>query len=156
MADRRSIGVDLSPNGDVSVQLAAVVRQFLGRVGATARARAQQIIAEEMRDRSGRLRTRTNFEVKVDGQNVLLEFYNDAGPYAGYQEYGTGIYGPKGTPIRPKQTTWKNGRPAMLTWVDPDTGQRIFAREVRGVPPKRFMHRAIEFAIDQEVRRMQT
>lgn len=142
----RSIKVDIGPHGDVSVQLAGIIRQFLSRVGATARARAQQIIAEEMNDRSGKLRTRTNFEVKARGGSVLLEFYNDAGEYAGFQEYGTGIYGPEKRPITPK-------RGKVLTWVDPDTGQRIFARAVRGVPPKRFMHRAIEFAIDQEVRR---
>ena len=141
--------VEIGPNGDVSVQLAGIIRQFCQRVGATARARAQQIIAEEMNDRSGKLRTRTNFEVKVIGGNVLLEFYNDAGEYAGFQEYGTGIYGPKKKRIEPK-----NGK--LLTWIDPDTGKRVFARSVRGVPPKRFMHRAIEFAVDQEVRRMQT
>lgn len=145
-SERRSIGVDIGPNGDVSLQLAAIVKAFCQRVGVTARTRAQQIIAEEMNDRSGKLRTRTNFEIRVDGSNVLLEFYNDAGEYAGFQEYGTGIYGPKKTPIRPK-----NGK--LLTWIDPDTGKRVWAREVRGVPPKRFMHRAIEFAIDQEVRR---
>lgn len=138
--------MDIGPNGDVSVQLAGIIRQFLGRVGATARARAQQIIAEEMNDRSGKLRTRTNFEVKARGESVLLEFYNDAGEYAGFQEYGTGIYGPKKRRIYPKNGT-------VLTWIDPDTGERIFARSVKGVPPKRFMHRAIEFAIDQEVRR---
>lgn len=132
----------------MSLQLAAVVREFCKRVGVLARTRAQQIIAEEMNDRSGKLRTRTNFEVKVSGGNVLLEFYNDAGEYAGFQEYGTGIYGPKKKPITPK-----HGK--LLTWIDPDTGKRVFARSVRGVPPKRFMHRAIEFAIDQEVRRMQ-
>lgn len=144
----RSVKVDIGEGGDVSLQLAAVVREFCKRVGATARARAQQIIAEEMNDRSGKLRTRTNFEVKVSGGNVLLEFYNDAGEYAGFQEYGTGIYGPK-----KKRITPKHGK--VLTWIDEDTGKRVFARSVRGVPPKRFMHRAIEFAIDQEVRRMQ-
>lgn len=142
----RAIKVKLTPGGDVSVQLAGIIREFCARTGATARARAQQIINEEMNDRSGKLRTRTSFEVRSDGNAVWLEFYNDAGPYAGYHEYGTGIYGPRKTPIKPKTAK-------LLSWIDPDTGQRIFAKQVRGVPPKRFMHRAIEFAIDQEVRR---
>lgn len=115
-------------------------------MGGTARARAQQIINAEVNDRSGKLRTRTNFQVKVEGRSVLLEFYNDAGPYASFHEYGTGRYGPKKRDIVPKKAK-------VLTWVDPDTGERIFARSVRGVPPKQFMHRAIQFAIDQETRR---
>lgn len=142
----RSIKVDIGPHGSVDIQLARIVKEFCTRVGVTARTRAQQIINEEMNDRTGKLRTRTNFEVKVQGGNVLLEFYNDAGEYAGFQEYGTGRYGPKKKDITPK-----HGK--LLSWIDPDTKERRFARSVKGVPPKRFMHRAIEFAIDQEVRR---
>lgn len=154
MSSTKTVKIDISDSGDVSLQLAKAVKNLLGRIGGTARARSQQILAEETNDRSGRLRTKIDFQIKVEGKSVLLEFYNDAGSYASYQEYGTGIYGPKKTPIRPKKKTWKNGRPAMLTWVDPDTGERIFAKEVRGTPAKMFLHRGIEFAIEKEVRRI--
>lgn len=139
---RRAIKVELTPGGDVSEQLAGILKGYLAAVGGTARARTQQIIAEEVNDRSGKLRTRTNFRVKVVGRDVLLEFYNDAGSYAVYHEHGTGIYGPKKRMIRPK-------RAKVLTWVDPDTGERVFAREVRGVPPKNFMSKGIDFALKQ-------
>lgn len=141
----RSIKVEIPP-GALDEQLAGILKGVCARIGATARTRAQQIINEEVNDRSGKLRTRTNFTVVSNGGSVHLEFYNDAGPYAVFQEEGTGIYGPKKQPIRPKTAK-------LLSWVDPDTGERFFAKEVRGVPPKRFMHRAIEFAIDQETRR---
>jgi hypothetical protein len=55
--------------------------------------------------------------------------------YSIYQEQGTGIYGPHGTPIRPKTKkvmAWnKNG-----TWH--------FAREVKGVRPKWYMRTSAE------------
>lgn len=57
--------------------------------------------------------------------------------YGRYQEEGTGIYGPKGTPIRPK-----NGK--VLAWKK--NGKWIFAREVSGVKPKWYMKQAREEA----------
>lgn len=53
--------------------------------------------------------------------------------YAKAQEEGTGIYGPRKTPIRPK-----NGK--LLAWKR--NGKWHFARQVRGVRPKRFFRRA--------------
>jgi hypothetical protein len=43
--------------------------------------------------------------------------------YARYVEEGTGIYGPKGQPIRPKKAR-------MLSWKS--GGKRVFAKSVRG------------------------
>ena len=52
-------------------------------------------------------------------------------PYAIYQEMGTGIYGPKGSPITPK-------RAKMLVFTT-KAGNLVFARSVRGSQPKKFM-----------------
>lgn len=143
---KRSVELDLSGQ-EINREVAMQVKQFLARVGATAKARAQQIIGEEIKDRSGNLKAHTSFEIHVSGDTVYMEFYNDAGPYAVYQHEGTGIYGPKGKPIRPVKAK-------LLTWVDPDTGKRIWAKEVRGTPAKKYLERAINFALDQEIRRM--
>lgn len=144
----RTIKVDIGP-GFVDREVAGILMRFFARTGATAKARAQQIIGEELRDRTGELKARVDFEVHTGGGSVWLEFYNDAGVYALYQHEGTGIYGPQGRPIRPV-------RAKLLTWIDPDTGQRIWAKEVRGTPAKKFLERAIEFALEQETRRMNT
>lgn len=53
--------------------------------------------------------------------------------YARYMEEGTGIYGPRRTPITPK-----NGK--VLAWKR--NGKWHFARSVKGVKPKRFFKRA--------------
>lgn len=146
MSPKRAVELDLSGQ-EIDRELAAIIKKFLANVGGTAKARAQQIIGEEIRDRSGNLKSHTSFQVIVQGDKVYMEFYNDAGPYAVYQHEGTGIYGPKGKPIRPV-------RAKLLTWVDPDTGKRIWAKEVRGTPAKKYLERAINFALDQEIRRM--
>ena len=143
---RRAIKLDLTGE-TIDLELARILRRFLSNTGATAKARAQQILTEEVKDRSGDLKASTDFELIIRGKEVWLEFYNDAGHHALYQHEGTGIYGPKGKPIRPK-------RAKLLSWIDPDTGDRVFAKEVRGTPAKKFLQRAIDFALDQEIRRI--
>lgn len=49
-------------------------------------------------------------------------------PHEMYHEIGTGIYGPKKRRIYPRKAQF-------LSWVNPDTGKRVFARSVRGVKP---------------------
>lgn len=143
---RRKVEVDLSGR-KVDEDLAGILYRFFGRVGATAKARAQQIIGEEVKDRSGKLKASVGFVVHAVGDIAYLEFYNDAGTYALYQHEGTGIYGPKGTPIRPQ-------RARVLTWIDPDSGRRVYAKEVKGTPAIKFLERGIDFALEQETRRM--
>lgn len=55
--------------------------------------------------------------------------------YAKYQEYGTGIYGKTGQPIRPRNAK-------VLSFVI--GGTRVFAREVRGTPAKKFMEAGLK------------
>ncbi|MFJ8934025.1 HK97 gp10 family phage protein [Streptomyces sp. NPDC102364] len=57
-------------------------------------------------------------------------------PYAIYQELGTGIYGPRGTPIRPKR-----GR--FLVFTPKGASRPVFARQVRGSRPQRYLTRAL-------------
>lgn len=52
-------------------------------------------------------------------------------PYARMLQEGTGIYGPKGTPIVPI-----NGKFLVFTIG----GQLVFARSVKGTPPRRFVY----------------
>lgn len=136
----RSVQVDIS-GIDVNKQLAGIIKTFCAETGALARTRAQQLMAEETRDRSGAMRTGVNFIVKSNSDKVWLEFYNDV-QHAVYHEYGTGIYGPKRTPIRPK-------RAKLLSWIDPDTGKRVFAKQVRGVPAKKYLRRSIDYALEK-------
>jgi HK97 gp10 family phage protein len=58
-------------------------------------------------------------------------------PYAGFQEFGTGIYGPKGSPIYPKTKPF-------LAWKGKD-GQWRRARSVKGVQPRLFLTGALGY-----------
>lgn len=127
--------------GDLDMELARALRVVLTKIGTTAKARAQQIIGEEITDRSGDLHASIGFDIGRAAGGVQLELYSEgAEPYALYQHEGTGIYGPKKRPIRPK-----NG--PFLVWKDPDTNELIFAKEVKGTPAKKFLTRAIDFAL---------
>ena len=73
--------------------------------------------------------------------------------YARYIHEGTGIYGPKHTPIRPvtaKALRFKPGRmigplPAGKAGTSPeDRGGFVFARSVKGIPPHPFLIEALE------------
>jgi len=57
--------------------------------------------------------------------------------YAKYQEFGTGIYGPKGSPIVPK-------RAKMLAWQG-KSGQWFRARSVKGSKPVKFLQGGLEY-----------
>jgi hypothetical protein len=59
--------------------------------------------------------------------------------YAPHQEYGTGIYGKHGRPITPKGKK-------VLAWKGGKFGKGWhFARQVKGVRPKKFMKAGIEY-----------
>lgn len=57
--------------------------------------------------------------------------------YAVYQEYGTGVFGPKGRPITPKR-----GRFLVFRGKD---GNMVFARQVAGSPKREFMKKGTEY-----------
>lgn len=81
--------------------------------------------------------------------------------YARYLHEGTGIYGPKRTPIRPvtaKALRFKPGRmigplPAGKAGTSPENrGGWVFATSVRGVPPHPWLVEAFERACPYPVR----
>lgn len=136
------IEVDIS-----SQELDAAVTEALGEwllgVGTLGKTRAQQIIGEEITDRSGDLHSSIDFEVlRSPSGGISLELFSRDVPYAIYQHEGTGRYGPKKKDIRPTKGKF-------LMWKDPDTGQLVRARKVKGTPPKKFLSRAIDFALDR-------
>lgn len=57
--------------------------------------------------------------------------------YGIYQEFGTGIYGPKGTPITPKTKPY-------LAFFSKKTGRWVRAKSVKGVQAKRFMQKSFD------------
>ena len=60
--------------------------------------------------------------------------------YAIWVHDGTGIYGPRGTPIRPvqaKMRSWKNKK-----------GKRVYAKQVLGMKPNPFLRDAMDAAKD--------
>jgi hypothetical protein len=81
--------------------------------------------------------------------------------YARYLHEGTGIYGPKGTRIRPvtaKVLRFKPGRmigplPKGQAGSSPENrGGWVFARSVKGIPPHPFLVEAFERACPYPVR----
>jgi phage gpG-like protein len=103
----------------------AALSKGIGKTAYRIEARAKQLAPIDKANLRGSINidgphaTLNNVEAKV-GTNI---------EYAPHQEYGTGVYGKTGQPIRPKNArilAWKSG------------GKWHFARQVRGVKPKRF------------------
>lgn len=85
--------------------------------------------------RTGTLKRSIHAEVDPIGARLTGKVVQDSGVahYGIFQEMGTGIYGPKNTPITPK-----NGKFLVF-----QVGKKkVFARSVKGVKPKRFMRDA--------------
>lgn len=67
--------------------------------------------------------------------NTVRGAVNSGAPYALEQEVGTGIYGPRKTPIRPRSKP-------VLSWYS--GGKWHFAKEVRGSRPRWYMRGSFE------------
>lgn len=86
---------------------------------------------------NGTLRSSITPEVTAEpARNLVRGRVESRLPYAIYQELGTGIYGPRGAPIRPK-------RASRLVFKPKGSNEFVFARQVRGTPPKRYLTRAL-------------
>ncbi len=82
---------------------------------------------------TGRLSSSIKVErVMIDGA-VAFKVGTDV-PYWRYIHDGTGIYGPKGQPIKPV-------RAKALHWRGPG-GEAMFARQVKGIKPNPFLRDA--------------
>jgi phage gpG-like protein len=127
--DRRAIH-DLigSPRG-------AVARDLLRR-GRAVEARAKIGAPVD----TGRLRSSITHQLVTDARGMAVRVGTNVDYARGVHE-GTGIYGPRGRPIRPV-------RAKVLRWRSKRSKSGfVFAREVRGVPGRPFLRNALPAAL---------
>lgn len=93
---------------------------------------------------TGRLRSSITTEMSVVNRSPRARVGSPL-DYAVFVEKGTGIYGPRHRPIRPR-------RAKFLSWIDRGTGKRVFAREVRGVRPRPYLVPALQAIFPGRVR----
>jgi len=91
---------------------------------------------------TGNLAAQIKWGVSREGSRVVAKVFTTTGSggkggYALWVEVGTGIYGKRKQPIKPK-------RGKFLVWRDKKTGELIFARQVKGRPATPFFRPAIE------------
>ena len=82
----------------------------------------------------GRLKGNRESGVRDEGSK-LVGFVSFTTYYALYVSLGTGIYGPKGAPIKPKK-----GKALVFRGRD---GELVYARQVKGMPPNPFLTNAL-------------
>lgn len=88
---------------------------------------------------TGRLRSSITTEMLVmDGQPVAKVGSNLS--YSRFVHEGTGIYGPRGRPIRPVNAKFLRFRPH-------GSKDYVYARQVRGVRPRPFLRDALRAAL---------
>lgn len=86
---------------------------------------------------------RTKFE--YGNRYVKGWVYSDL-EYALYVHEGTGIYGPKGSPIKPKRGRYLVFEARNARTTPRGRGNLVFARQVRGQRPNRFLLEALREA----------
>lgn len=82
---------------------------------------------------NSRVKTFSGDVVGVVGTNLTSGGF----PYPIVQEFGSGIYGKSGVPIRPKRGKFLIFKPKGLN-------KYVFAKEVKGVKPKYFLKKGLE------------
>lgn len=93
----------------------------------------------------GPLRASLRVRMESTGAHVKAWVYSEL-HYALYVHEGTGIYGPKGTPIRPKRGQFLVFEARNARTTPRGRGNLVFARQVRGARPNRFLLRALQQA----------
>lgn len=86
---------------------------------------------------TGRLKNSIQVEMKRGIRGLKVDVGTSL-KYAKFQHDGTGIHGNRGRPIRRRR-----GKVMVFTW----RGERVFARQVRGVPATKFLERALLAAL---------
>lgn len=114
-----------SPSGPVHREVSSVLRKTEAIAVATAP-------VDEGRLRNARTSSVVDEAVRLRGR---LEFTAD---YALFVHEGTGIYGPRGTPIKPKRSEY-------LVFRGRD-GSLVFARQVKGMPGRPWLVNALKAA----------
>lgn len=112
-----------SPQGEVAQEVNRITRRI--------EARAKTKVGVD----TGRLRSSIQRTLTVEGSRVVGRVGSSV-QYAAYHHQGTGIYGPKGRPIRPK-----NG--PFLVFTPKGSRSPVFARQVSGSKPNPFLVEAL-------------
>jgi HK97 gp10 family phage protein len=82
------------------------------------------------------LRKSITTKVQVTANNVIGRVGTNL-EYAPYQEFGTGVYGTRGTQIMPRAGS-------RLVFKPKGSNKLVYARKVRGVKPKKFMQQGLQ------------
>lgn len=93
----------------------------------------------------GPLRASLRTKMEATTREVKGWVYSDL-EYALYVHEGTGIYGPKGQPIRPKRGRYLVFEARNARTTPRGRGNIVFARQVRGQHPQRFLLEALRAA----------
>lgn len=108
--------------------------------------------------KSGRMRSTIGSNVTVEGTKVIGRIGSPL-EYALYRHEGTGIYGPKGTPIVPVSakllrfpSSGTFGPLAHGQVKASGAGVIVYARSVRGVPRMPFLVYALEATVPYPIR----
>lgn len=107
-----------------------------GMIKATNLFRARAI--EKAPISTGTLRKSILTDVSSNGEEGRI--YSDL-DYALYQEEGTGIYGPRKSPITPKK--------ARYLRFKTKSGEIVYTKKVKGVRAKKFFSNASEYIVNQ-------
>ena len=93
----------------------------------------------------GPLRASLRTKMEYGSRTVKGWVYSDL-EYALYVHEGTGIYGPKGQPIKPKRGRYLVFEARNARTTPRGRGNLVFARQVRGQRPQRFLLEALQAA----------
>lgn len=84
-------------------------------------------------------------DVRTTAKEVKVWVYTPL-EYGLYVHEGTGIYGPKGQPIRPKRGQYLRFEARNARTTAPGRGTIVYARSVRGQRPNRYLLNALRRA----------
>ena len=99
----------------------------------------------------GRLRASLTLEMRREGEEAVARVGTNL-EYGLYVHEGTGIYGPRKTPIRPVRARllrWpakNNSGAGRRRYKGGKTARYIYARQVKGVKPRRYLANALSAA----------
>jgi len=131
--DKRALAILLnSPSGGVAKDIFRRCKKVEARA-------KQNLQRAPRRIDTGHLRSDIHSELlTIGGHPVGRVGFNAF--YGIFVHDGTGVYGPKGTPITPKQAK-------MLSWKN-KLGKRVYAKQVLGMRPNPFLKDAVSAAKD--------
>lgn len=127
---------------EIKLNAAAIKRVAIQASADDLRVRANRVLNAARRGApvdTGRLRSSLTIQfVKGPGGMPIARIGSNL-PYAIWQEQGTGIYGPRGTPIVPKHAKFLVFTPRVAKGP-------VFARSVRGSKARHFLLHALDAA----------